>query len=462
MTYMRRFILFLTFVFIAIPSFGQEAPVIDQELQAQVDQVALTYRQKYYRDELLQGYINDLGQSLVPSETPPGILFSFRVIDDPIPNAVAFPDGRIFVHSGLLTFVENEAQLAMILGHEIGHVIEQHTIEAIKESRSFKRGLISGLAGGVAGAITKNRDIAQTTMAAAATVQLSAYGRKQEDEADLVGCRLAMNRGFDPMSAVGFFQKLKSRLGEQGRLSNLLFGTHSLNTTRAENVQKLLGGELAAQYNKLRTEGKLAVAGGQFRFHAAGMVRDTAIQFAEVYDRYDLAKESLESIIDVRPRDPKTLWYFGRVYRLVARTDEDKSKALDLLQRAAEADERGMYPEINRDLALMLATRTGNSAAAAESLRKYLAGYVTRHRAYPPDLLQIYDYLLLFGDGKWVAPEPPRQLIALDNSGTEQNKRLPELAEPQPAPVPVSQVEPAKPAQVKPVSVTPARGRRRQ
>lgn len=114
---------------------------IEKEIQAEVDQVALHYRNREYKDEFLQGYITELGQSLVPAETPQGILFSFRVIDDPVPSAVAFPDGRIFIHSGLLTFVENEAQLVTILGHEIGHVVERHAVEAIKEARSFKRNL---------------------------------------------------------------------------------------------------------------------------------------------------------------------------------------------------------------------------------------------------------------------------------------------------------------------------------
>lgn len=384
---------------------------LDPDLQRAIDQTALEYRNRYYRDDLLQGYVNELGQSLVPKEIPPGILFSFRVIDDPTPNAVALPDGRIFVHAGLLAFVDNEAQLATILGHEIGHVVEKHTVEAIRAARSLKRAVIAGIVGGLTGGLTKTKEAGDQAAELALAVQSASFSRKQEDEADLAGARYAMSRGFDPRAAVGFFEKLTMRFGRQGRLSNLLFGTHSLNEDRARNIERLLGGELASEYNKLRNEGRLALTTGQFRFYASGMVRDTAIRLAELYDRYDLAKERLESILDIRSRDPKTLWHLGRIYRLVGRTDEDKQKALDLLQKAADADERVLYPEIHRDLALLLATRTGNSTAASESLRKYVSAFVARQGRHPPDLAEIYDYLLMFGDSKWVAPEVPRQMV---------------------------------------------------
>ncbi len=384
---------------------------LDPELQQAVDQTALEYRKKYYRDELLQGYVNELGQSLVPKELPAGVLFSFRVIDDPTPNAVALPDGRIFIHSGLLAFVDNEAQLATILGHEIAHVVENHTVEAIRAATSFKRGLLGAVVGGLAAGLTKSKEAGDLAATLTMAVQSAAFSRKQEDEADLAGCRYAMFRGFDPRTAVQFFDKLTTQFGEQGRLSNLLFGTHSLNKDRARNIEKLLSGDLAQDYNRLRSDGKLTVATGQFRFFASGMVRDTAIRLAEAYDRYDLAKDRLESIVEVRPRDPKTLWQLGRIYQLVARSEEDKQRSLELLQRAAQADERGLYPEIHRDLGLMLATRAGDSTRAAESLRKYVAGYVAHYRRHPPDLAQIYDYLLMFGDSQWTAPQVPRELL---------------------------------------------------
>jgi len=384
---------------------------IQQEIQDEIDDFARSMVAKSYRDDFLQGYVNELGQSLVPKETPAGVLFSFRVINDPTVNAVALPDGRIFVHSGLLTFVENEAQLSMILGHEIGHVVERHSVEAIQAARSLKRSLFAGLMGAATGAITRDKEAAQTVFTLTAASMAASYSQKQELEADQVGTTLSMAGRFDPSQGIAFFQKLKAKFGDGDSVGNLLFGSHPRNLKRAENIQKLLDGELSADYSRLRSAGELTTGRGLFRLHASGMIRETAIVIGEVLDRYDISKYLLESILDVRARDPKTLWYLGRVYRLVARTDEQKNKALELLQRAVEADARTLYPEINLDLGLMLASRTGNVAAGAESLKRYVVAYTQKRGEQPPNLEQIYDYLLLFGDNTWTAPEPENSVI---------------------------------------------------
>ncbi len=430
---------------------------IQQEVQAQIDDFARSMVAKSYPDDFLQGYVNELGQSLVPKETPAGILFSFRVVNDPTPNAVALPDGRIFVHSGLLTFVENEAQLTMVLGHEIGHVTERHSLEAIQAARSFKRSLFAGLVGGMAGALTRDKEVAQTTAVLTAASMAAGYSQKQELEADQVGTTLSMDGKFDPTQGIAFFEKLKARFGDGDSIGNLLFGSHPRNLKRAENIQKLIDGPLSADYNRLRSAGELTTGRGLFRLHASGMIRETAIQVGEVLDRYDISKYLLESILDVRGRDPKTLWYLGRVYRLVGRTDEQKNKALELFQRAVEADARGLYPEINRDLGLMLASRTGNAAAGVESLKRYVVAYTQKRGGYPPDLEQIYDYLLLFGDNTWTAPEPETSFIkALQVVKAAQQPAPP--PPPQVAP-PVQEDPPAKSvtSPSKPESKTPVR-----
>ena len=393
---------------------AKELRKIEEQLQAAVDEVALSYRSHYYDDDFLQGYLSEIGQSLVPAETPPGILFSFRVIDSPIPNAVALPDGRIFIHSGMLIFVENEAQFVSILGHEIAHVLERHTAKAIKESRSLKRGLFSTIAGGFTAAMTKDQSAADATSQFVNTVQSSHYNREQEDEADLIGCRLAMKRGFDPSQSIAFFEKLTANFGEEDRLSNLLFGSHSLNSDRARNIRNLLDNELSSEYRMLKNAGELTVGRGKFRFHSSRMIRDTAWDLADRWDRYDLAKKLLESIQDIRSRDPKTLWYLGKVYRLVARTQEETNKALELLQRAVEADVRNQYPAINRDLGLMLASHTENQSAACESLKRYVVLHMTKYNRRPEDLEDIYDYLLLFGDGVWTAPKIETEFLKVE------------------------------------------------
>lgn len=399
---------------------SKEAKELLDEIQPDMDDFARGLIEKQYQDRFLQDYVNEMGQSLVPREATPGLHFSFRVIDDPTPNALALPDGRVYVSSGLLVFVRNEAQLAMVLGHEIGHVVEQHQVEAIKESRSFKKkllpGLLGGLAGAALGAIVKGKEGAATGAAIGAgagvvysVVALNSYNRKQEDEADTVGTRLMLTRGFDAKEGIPFFQRLAEKFGDKDRFSNLLWGNHSRNEDRANHIRALLDGELASVYNAQRSAGNLTLGTGQMSLYTSGMLREVAIQLMLHEDRYDIAKELLDSIIDYRARDPRALWAIGCVYKMVGRTPEDKAKALDYLQRAAQVDERNMHPYVYRDLGLMQArlASSGNAgmAPAVESLKKYVRGWMDKYYAYPYDIEEMYDYLLIFGDSKWTAPK---------------------------------------------------------
>ncbi len=113
-----------------------------EEVQPLADRFAEAMVTRRYSDSLVQGYLGSLGQSLVPPETAASTTFSFRVVQDIVPNAYALPDGRIYITTGML---------AMVLGHEIGHVIEEHALESLRRRRSGqRRNRIVGAAAGAA------------------------------------------------------------------------------------------------------------------------------------------------------------------------------------------------------------------------------------------------------------------------------------------------------------------------
>ncbi len=399
-----------------------------EEAQPELDALAMMLIDARYDDRLLQDYVNSLGQRLIPKEAPAGLLFSFRVINDSTPNAFALPDGRIYVNSGLMVFVDNEAQMAMILGHEIGHVIEQHYAEALREARSPKRllpGLFAGLGGAAVGGAINGKEGARkgAELGAAAGLtysfvfQMNSYSRKQEDEADRIGAKLAMDSGYDPKESLAFFQKLTNTFGEEDKFANLLWGKHSRNVERVASIRALLDSTLAENYNTARSAGRLSAGTGQLRLYASRMLRDTSIQYMDVYDRYDIAKKLLTSIEDYRSRDPITMWALGRVFTVVGRTDADRGKALDYLQHAVQLDQRGLFPFVLRDLGLAMATRGGPDMlrGAVDTLKKYVSMYVSSFAAYPSDLADIYDYLLVFGDSTWLAPKAEGALYVRAN-----------------------------------------------
>ena len=273
-----------------------------KEIQPELDEFAASLLDARYADPFLQDYVNELGQSLVPKEVRPGTLFAFRVLDNPEPNAFALPDGRIYINTGLLLFAQNEAQLAVVLGHEIAHVTEQHYVESVKAQR--REQVVSGVLGAVSGAIVgaltlgKKGVVDGAVLGAAAgivvaTVRMNNYNRRQEDEADSVGTMLALDRKYDAREGVAFFKKLMDTYGDQGRFANALYGKHSRNKDRMSYIDQLVTGNLGPKYNELRSSGSLTTGTGQMQMYTSRMIRDVSIYLMDYHDQYAVAKEHL-------------------------------------------------------------------------------------------------------------------------------------------------------------------------
>ena len=399
-----------------------------EEFQPLADRFAEAMLTRKYSDALVQGYVSSLGQSLVPPDIPASTTFSFRVVQDIYPNASTLPDGRIYVTTGMLAHVENEAQLAMVLGHEIGHVIKEHTLESLRRQRSGQRrnkiigaaagaalgGFLGGKKGGGGAAVQgAAAGAAGGTLAAMAinAIIRSRYSKEQEKEADLIGARLALGRGFDPEEAARFWDKQHELFGQRSlntKIGHSLFGSHPRDSVRAENVRALLAGELKPAIDEQRAGAGLAAGTPRFGSVTSGLMRDTGSLMAERSDRHDLAIGLLEKARMHRPNDPRLLWALGRTRRMVARSEAELAEADSLLAMAAEQDKRRIYPAIHRDLAYAMASQPEKYPGAAEHLRTYVLGHIAVHGSLPPDIDDVYDKMVLFGDNEWV-PEGPEK-----------------------------------------------------
>lgn len=175
-----------------------------------------------YDNSALTAYVDRLGQELVAysearSPSAPAEVreteFFFRVLDSPVVNAFALPGGYVYVTRGLLAHLDNEAQLAVVLGHEIGHVIGRHaSIRAA--SQTFGQALLLG--GAVGGQVLLGGDAASSILQGGSQVaQLAflSYGRDDERESDDLGLKYGVQAGYDVDEAAEFFRSLK-RLGE--------------------------------------------------------------------------------------------------------------------------------------------------------------------------------------------------------------------------------------------------------
>lgn len=168
------------------------------------------------KDPVLREYVSALGRKLVAVSDRPRLEFTFTILDTDLVNAFAAPGGYIFVTRGLLGQLSNEAELAVVLGHEIGHVCAWHSIQMIQKQMGY--GALATL--GAIGAAIKGGPEAMVMVAQCAdlftTMYLLGYSREFERQADHVGIRYAISAGYKPGAALGFFQRLSELEKQEG------------------------------------------------------------------------------------------------------------------------------------------------------------------------------------------------------------------------------------------------------
>ncbi|MEZ4598828.1 MAG: M48 family metalloprotease [Syntrophotaleaceae bacterium] len=195
-----------------------------------------------YRDPALNNYVRQVGQKIARTTQRPDLPFEFKVLNDSTPNAFALPGGFIGITRGLLTDMENEAQLASVLGHELGHVTARHSVQGMQRGTLLNLGMVvlSGVTGESAyGAL------AQKTGQVAAQLLDNTYSREQERESDRLGVDYMVLAGYDPQGAVQlqeYFYRQVER-GAEPALITGLFRTHPFSKERMIDLQSYIAGK---------------------------------------------------------------------------------------------------------------------------------------------------------------------------------------------------------------------------
>ncbi len=214
---------------------GQQAALTPQEERKMADEYGPQMEKEYppLRDQYSQTYISELGDKIVRANNLGGKPYDYRftLVDAKMINAFALPAGAVYITKPLLLMAENEAELAGVIGHEIGHIKARHTAERIQKEKSEKTktillGLGGALLGGAAGiglakAICKKEDkeclkrVALYGAAAGAAGGLliqkfafMAHSREDEMEADRIGFRTSVAAGYHPLYVGNFYEKL--------------------------------------------------------------------------------------------------------------------------------------------------------------------------------------------------------------------------------------------------------------
>jgi predicted Zn-dependent protease len=299
------------------------------------------------RDAGLRTYLQDLACRLSGPHCPDVRVYPLRT---PLFNASMAPNGMLQIWSGLLLRVENEAQLAAVIGHEMGHYLKRHALERLRDARArsafatFMSGLgVIGLAG---------------QMGALAT--MFAFSREQEREADAIGLTLMRDAGYDPREAAKIWDNLRAELAAapnaDAAKANPMLATHPASAERSATLRQLAEGT---------TGGTLGAA------EYAAALQGVRLQLVDdelKLGQYAQTLALMDRLVAHAPERSDLLYCRGEARRLRAR-DGDLDAALDDFGRAIALGQEP--PAVHRSQGLIHRARS-EPAEAAAAFRRYL------------------------------------------------------------------------------------------
>ena len=311
-----------------------------------------------YEDSTVTEYVNTVMQNLIgPEIQSAGLQISVKIVKNPLLNAFTFPNGVIYVHTGILASIENEAQLAALLGHELTHATHRHTIQELRGTRrsgamlgAFQMvALPFGIFGAAASALGTVGHMAAVT----------GYSRSKEREADLEGLRLMVDAGYSPIEAPKLFEHLKRDLELRQVNEPFFFGTHPKLEERVESYHELIGDH----YPSVKGE----VGAERYQRTIIPLLRVNA-ETDLAMGRFALAEQSILRLLQQRPHDPEALFLWGEICRQRNGSGDIEGSEAHYRQ-AITADPR--YPNAHKALGLIL-LRRGDRTAAKTELEQYL------------------------------------------------------------------------------------------
>lgn len=342
----------------------QVAPAVSADSSLEVDEARLWQRaqeEKRVIDESgfvlttpeATAYVDDLLARLQSRPLARGATLRARIVIDPTLNAFALPDGAIYIHTGLLARLANEAQLATVLAHELTHATHRHALRGHRQLKNQTNFMVSftvgtGGLGGLLGLL-------------GAASAVSGYSQELETEADELGFTQVRRLGYDPRESVEVFRALLAESERSKIKVPYFFASHPRLTERIANFERLVaalppaertGRVGAAEYSRTMVPVFIANA------NAATQAGD-----------YDAAIASAQRALALEPELAPAVLAEAEIYRRRAQGD-DHDRALQRYQRLTERPD--CPPAAHRGAGLLLFKR-GDRLAAAQAFRRYLA-----------------------------------------------------------------------------------------
>jgi predicted Zn-dependent protease len=382
---MRHFLLLFILCSLTAGCLTASLPPVTEDFRLEDDEKRLWQRSKeeqtalnnsglVYRDNELEDYLNEIAGKLQPPEILRRIPFRIMIIKNPYLNAFAFPNGVIYVHTGILARMDNEAQLATLLAHEMTHSTHRHALRVFRNRKNKATHLATARENqsGSDGAFDLLALLGSTGCMAAVT----GYCREFETEADTVGFRLVVKAGYDPMEAPKLFEHLIKELAEEKIREPFFFGTHPKLRDRIDNYRNFLNARHHGKKSGVKnTEVFLA------KVHKA--ILDNAFLDLKA-GRFYTAQRGAEKYLTIEPNDPRAYYLLGEISRQRKKgNDSDRAKAYYTKALSIEPS----YPDPFRAIGLLY-YKEGKKTLAKVSFESYLS-----LSPYAPDKAYINQYL---------------------------------------------------------------------
>ena len=344
---------------------------------------------RIYNDPLLEDYLDQVVRELNPPgmAVNPDITYRVTVIEEPTLNAFAYPHGSIYIHTGLLARMEDEDQLATVLGHEMTHVEDRHMLRYRRAARNRQIGLFAAAVAGSLILAGKEGDaIREGHYGKAARIDVfgdlllglglqlaflasvNGYGRDLEREADAGGYKKMLRAGYDVRESPKLYTLLLDDHGDSGKFESFFFGNHPRLTERVDSARERLEAEPPAAPPRERNP-------REFRRRIRPVLLHDAAQNLEL-GRLHLAEDELLRAVDILPNDPEAHRLLGSLYEQRRTAEKDPAEQAKLLDGAVRAYREAIrlnpdLPEPHKALGI-LAYRTEDGATACVQFRQYL------------------------------------------------------------------------------------------
>ncbi len=325
--------------------------------RSQEEQESLSESGLEYPDEKLTAYLNEIGKKLQPPEVYERIPFEIRVLQNPYSNAFAYPNGVIYIHSGILARMDNEAQLATLLAHEMTHATHRHQVRQFR--RLQNRTAVFASMQATLGGLPAIGDLASALGEIGTMAAVSGYSRELESEADMVGLRLMMDAGYDPREAPKLFRHIKDELEEEKAEEPFFFGSHPRLQDRIDNYHNFLESNKNSQNGF--TNAKV------FRRRIAKLIFDNAFLDLKA-GRFQSAARGAEKYLAIYPKSSQGHYLLGEIYRQKGNT-EDFKKAKEYYRKAIALN--SSYPQAYKGIGLLY-FKQGQKSKAGKAFRSYL------------------------------------------------------------------------------------------